>query len=122
MITYKRHSTALKLQLVHAYMNGEGSCKQLAARHNINYALLILWVQKFQRGEITEEQDQPETVAEYEAKIAALERKVGQLTMELDFLKKTDKLAARSKSEPPSITAGRKGLAPVFPLRRDVKS
>jgi transposase-like protein len=57
MATYKRHSTALKLQLVHPYLNGEGSYKQLAAQHSINHSLLVLWVQKFQRGEITEEQD-----------------------------------------------------------------
>jgi transposase-like protein len=58
MATYKRHSTALKLQLVHAYLNGEGSYKELAAKHSIDHSLLVLWVQKFQRGEITEEQDQ----------------------------------------------------------------
>src|SRR5438132_6301763 len=61
MATYKRHSTALKLQLVHPYLNGEGSYKQLAAQHSINHFLLVLWVQKFQRGEITEEQDQAAT-------------------------------------------------------------
>ena len=57
MATYKRHSTALKLQLVHAYLYGEGSYKELAARHCINHSLLVLWAQKSQRGEITEEQD-----------------------------------------------------------------
>ena len=119
MATYKRHSTALKLQLVHAYLNGEGSYKELPARHSINHSLLVLWVQKFQRGEITEEQDQAETIAEYEAKIAALERKIGQLTLEVDLLKKTGMRATSRTSESPSITAG---PATGYPLRGDAKS
>jgi hypothetical protein len=45
----------------------------------------MLWVEKFRRGELTEEEDQGEKIREYEVKIAALERKVGQLTMEIDL-------------------------------------
>ncbi|TAM33687.1 MAG: transposase [Burkholderiaceae bacterium] len=120
MATYKRHSTALKLQLVHAYLNGEGSYKELAARHNINHSLLVLRVQKFQRGDITEEQDQAETIADYEAKIAPLERKIGQFTMEVDFLlKKTGMRTTSRIREPPLITVG---PATVYPLRGDAKS
>ena len=48
MGTYKRHSTELRLQLVHAYLNGEGSYQDLAAKHGINHSLLILWVRKCQ--------------------------------------------------------------------------
>lgn len=96
-----------------------GQLQGLAARHSVNHSLLVLWVQKFQRGEITEEQDQAETIAEYEAKIAALERKIGQLTMEVDLLKKTGMRTTSRTSEPPSITAG---PATVYPLRGDAKS
>ncbi len=46
------------------------------------------WVEKFQKGELTEEMELEEKVREYEAKIASLERKVGQLIMETDLLKK----------------------------------
>jgi hypothetical protein len=45
-------------------------------------------------------------VAEYEAKIAALERKVGQLTMEIDLLKKTSRLRLVSDSGTSSIVTG----------------
>jgi transposase len=116
MATYRRHSTAFKLQLVHAYLNGEGSYKELAARHGIGHSLLLLWVRKFQAGEITEEQDQSETVREYEAKIAVLERKVGQLTMQLDVLKKITP-ALTNTSDTLSIIVGPK----VSPLRKDAK-
>jgi transposase-like protein len=39
MTSYRRHSTALKLQRVHAHFNGEGSYKKLAARHDLNHSL-----------------------------------------------------------------------------------
>ena len=116
MANYRRHSTEFKLQLVHAYLNGEGSYKELAARHGIGHSLLLLWVKKFQAGEITEEQDQSETVREYEARIAALERKVGQLTMQLDVLKKITP-PPTSKSDESLIIAGPK----VSLLRKDAK-
>jgi hypothetical protein len=46
--------------------------------------------------------------AEYEAKIAALERKVGQLTMELELLKKTPRLQLVTSNESCSIVSGSK--------------
>ena len=47
-------------------------------------------------------------INEYEAKIAALERKVGQLTMELDLLKKTPRLRLVSDNDNSSIVSGPK--------------
>ncbi len=46
-----------------------------------------------------------EKVDEYEAKIAALERKVGQLTMEIDILKKLRERTS-SHDEMPSVFSG----------------
>jgi transposase len=85
---HRRHPTELKLRLVESYLNGEGSLKSIAKAQDITHTLLMIWVDKYRRGELTEEIDQVERGREAEAKIAALERKVGQLTMELDVLKK----------------------------------
>ena len=49
---------------------------------------------------------------QYEAKIVALERKVGQLTMELDLLKKTPSLKVGSSNETSWIVRGPKSAAP----------
>jgi len=46
------------------------------------------WVEKHRAGEITEQTDQAERLREAEAKVARLERKIGQLVMEVDLLKK----------------------------------
>ncbi|WP_217349257.1 hypothetical protein [Polaromonas sp. C04] len=42
-----------------------------------------MWLTQYDRGELSCKEAEASVVAEYEAKIAALERKVGQLTMEL---------------------------------------
>lgn len=101
---HRRHSTAFKLELIRAYLNGEGGYKTIAKKHDISHALLMLWVEKYRAGELTEEVEDAEKVREYEAKIAALERKVGQLVMELDLLKK--RTSTLLSTEPPSIVFG----------------
>jgi len=102
---HRRHSTEFKLRIVQAYLNGEGSIKGIARQHDISHNLLRIWIEKFRRGELTEEGDRKECIREYEVKVAALERKVGQLTMELDLLKKL-RQATRKKKEKPSVISG----------------
>jgi len=50
----------------------------------------MTWVEKYRKGELTEEIEDGECIREYEARIASLERKVGQLVMELDAFKKRE--------------------------------
>jgi transposase len=85
---HRRHPLELKLRLVQAYLEGEGSLQSLAKANDITHTLLSIWVEKFRRGELNDEVDQSERQRDYEAKIAALERKVGQLTMEIDMLRR----------------------------------
>ena len=72
----------------------------------------MLWEDKYRRGELTDEIDYVERSREAEAKIAALERKVGQLTMELDVLKK-HRQAIGLNSGRVSITSGPSAPAPA---------
>lgn len=85
---HKRYSVDFKLQLVGEYLTGEGSLKGIAGRHGVNHTTLLYWVNKQQRGELTDDDHLEDQLRESEAEIAALERKVGQLTMELDALKR----------------------------------
>ena len=50
--------------------------------------LTQLWLTQYDRGKLSTEEAEASVITECEAKIAALERKVGQLTMELDLVKK----------------------------------
>jgi transposase len=50
--------------------------------------VIRLWLAKHQAGEFSEEAAVADSMEEYEARIAALERKVGQLTLENELLKR----------------------------------
>lgn len=52
--------------------------KSIAKAHDITHMLLMIRVDKYRRGELTNEIDYVERARDAEAKIAALERKVGQ--------------------------------------------
>ena len=86
--TYRRFSTEFKLRLVEAYLAGEGSIKGLATRAGIDHSLLHYWIGKYRAGELSLDLRREEELVEAEQQIAALHRKVGELTMELDLLKK----------------------------------
>ena len=109
---HRRHSTELKLRLVQMYLNGEASLNGLAREHDISRNLIRVWVDKFHKGELSEKIDRAEKVREYEVKIASLERKVWQLTMEVELLKKLQQTRSK-RNEPPSVVSG----PAVFPLR-----
>lgn len=101
----RRHRMEFKLRIVQAYLNGEGSTKGVARQHDISHNLLRIWLEKFRRGELTEVGDRKERIREYEAKIAGLERKVGQLNVEIDLPTKLQQ-AARKKKEKRSVISG----------------
>jgi len=114
---YQSYSTEFKIRLVQAFLSGEGTVKGLARQHSIGPSLLRLWIEKYRRGHYEEKEILVEKINEYEAKIAALERKVGQLTMEADILKKL-----RGPTSPldgmPSVISG----PAVFPSQKDAES
>lgn len=98
---HRRHSTEFKLRIVQTYSNGVGSIKGIARQHDISHKLLRIWLEDFRRGELTEEGDRKERIPEYEIKVAALERKVGQLFMEFDLLKNSSRGSGRKKRSHP---------------------
>lgn len=102
--SYRSYSIEFKLSAVRAYLNGEGGLKAIAKQYGICHPLLILWARKFQRGELSEELAQEDKARDYEAKIATLERKIGQLVMEVDLLKK--RAPTLPNGEPLSIVSG----------------
>ncbi len=86
MRRHRRHSIEFKRGIVQAHLDGE-TLYGLAKQHDIDRNLIRLWVRKYECGKFDAEVEAAKTLHEYEAKIAQLERKVGQLTMDLDFLK-----------------------------------
>lgn len=105
---YRRHTPEFKLQLCRQLRSGELRRKDAQLKYSLSAALIHTWLTQFDRGDTEMQGLDPVLAAEYEARIAALERKVGQLTMELDLQKKAPRLRLVSDSERSSIISGPK--------------
>jgi transposase-like protein len=105
---YRRHSPEFKLQVCRELRSGELRRKDAQVKYSLSAALIHTWLTKYDRGDPDIQGLDPAAVAEYEARIAALERKVGQLTMELDLQKKAPRLRLVPGSESSLIISGPK--------------
>jgi transposase len=115
---YRIYSIDFKRQVAQEFLSGEASLLQLSKRHGICRHLLRLWLKKYEAGEFTDEAVVASSREEYDARIAALERKVGQLTMENELLKKTLPRSRPLNGASSSIVSG----PVVSPVPKDVKS
>ena len=88
------------------YLSGEIPLDRLARQHDISRNLIWVWIAKYEAGEFDDEQVQGDLLARYEARIAELERKVGQLIMENDLLKKTRPPVERPSDATSSVVSG----------------
>ena len=88
----KQHSSEVKLKVVLEALREEHTINEIAARYGIHPNMIGRWKQEFiekapevfKRGMSDAEKD----LREERAHVADLERKVGQLTYEVDWLKK----------------------------------
>lgn len=110
MARYRTYTVEFKRQVAEEHLGGV-SLNQLARRHDISRELLRAWVKKYEAGEFAGGRPTTPDRRAYEAKIAGLERKVGQLTMELDLLKKGLRSARRASGASTSVVSGPKPAA-----------
>lgn len=103
---YWRDSIEFPLQVLTAYVNREGSLKGIARRCEISHRLALFWPDKQHPGALPEEDNFEERVGDYEAKIVASERKVGQPAIELDVLKNLGSSARSLSGGKVSIVSG----------------
>src|ERR1700746_132938 len=119
MARHRRFSFEFKRQVVLDVLEEREGLREVARKHCISRSLIRQWIQKYESGQLTDELDEVR-IAEYEGKIAELERKVGQLTMENDLLKKGAHWAHRPNDDSGysnSIVSGPK----LSPSREDVE-
>lgn len=76
---YRRHSPQFKLQLCQEIRSGGIGRKEAQRKYALSANLIQLWLTQYDHGELDGEEMQASLLADYEVKIAALERKVGQL-------------------------------------------
>jgi transposase-like protein len=105
---YRKHSQQFKLQLCTDIRSGVIRRRDAQLKHNLSNSQMQTWLSQYDRGELMGPEAEAVRAVEYETKIAALERKVGQLTMELELLKKTPRLRLVADSGSSLIVSGPK--------------
>ncbi len=85
MRNQRTFSQEFKRQVVEELLSGESRPAQLCRRHNISSSLLYHWKRQYGRGKFNNE---PTAEAALKDRIEKLERLVGRLTLENEFLKK----------------------------------
>ncbi|WP_306131916.1 transposase [Roseivivax marinus] len=105
---HRSHSTEFKRQVVAEYHGGE-TLHALGRRHDLSRNLIRIWIEKAEAGALDEDVAAAELMAEYEARIAALERLAGRQALEIEFLKGAQHSGRSQKSGHTSGTADRAG-------------
>jgi len=85
MRNQRSFSLEFKRQVVEELMSGESRPAQLCRRHNITSSVLYHWKKQYSRGKFNNE---PTTEGALKDRIEKLERLVGKLTLENEFLKR----------------------------------
>jgi len=102
----RQFSIEFKRQVVEEYLNGERSQAEQCRRFELSANLVRDWIDKYQAGAFEGRHTQTAHERALESRIAALERKVGQLTMENELLKKGAERAARPRNVRLSVVSG----------------
>jgi len=85
MRNIRSYSQEFKRQIIEELLSGESRPAQLCRRHNITPSLLYHWKKQYSLGKYNNE---PIAEAALKDRIEKLERLVGKLTLENEFLKK----------------------------------
>jgi len=85
MSNQRSFSIEFKRQVVQEFLSGESRPAQLCRRYNISSSLLYHWKRQYSRGKFNNE---PTEEAALKDRVEKLERLVGKLTLENEFLKR----------------------------------
>lgn len=104
MAKWRKFTREFKRQVVEEMLTGVSTQAELIRRYDLSYNLLSNWRKAYEKGTLGE--DGASAVKAKDAQIKELERKVGELTMEIDLLKKAAKFRALERKERFSIVSG----------------
>ena len=105
MPRHRSHSIDFKRRVVADYHAGE-TLHALGRRHDLSRNLIRIWVEKAEAGALDQDMASAELLAEYEARIAALERLVGRQALELEFVKGALRQGRLPRSERMCVITG----------------
>jgi len=102
-LEFKRHT-------VEELLSGQSSAAQLCRRHNISSSLLYHWKKQYSLGKFNNE---PIQEAALKDRVEQLERLVGKLTLENEFLKKGLQNSLKESPRNGKSSGGGKLLSPA---------
>ncbi|MCX5971860.1 MAG: transposase [Coprothermobacterota bacterium] len=85
MRNQRTFSIEFERQVIEEWLSGTSSLAQLSRRHAIAPSLLYHWKERYIRGKLSHE---PTESGALQARLEELEKMVGRLTLENEFLKK----------------------------------
>jgi transposase len=88
MRNQRSFSVEFKRQVIQELLSEESRPAQLCRRYNISPSLLYHWKKQYSRGNPVSSTGEPTEEAALRDRVEKLERLVGQLTLENEFLKK----------------------------------
>jgi transposase len=91
----RRFTDEFKKRVVEEVLSGNIKQSAAARQYSVSYNLISRWKNDYAMGRLDNE---PTCPAGFEEKISQLERKIGQLTMENELLKKMARQTARTQS------------------------
>jgi len=85
MRNQRSFSLEFKMEAIQELLSGESSPAQICRRYNISSSLIYHWKKQYSRGKFNNE---PTQEAALKDRVEQLEKLVGKLTLENEFLKK----------------------------------
>ncbi len=92
-----------RIQVVEELLSKVSTPAQISRKYGISGGLLQNWKQNYARGKYGNEPDEVEGLKEH---VRELERKLGQMTMDNDFLKKACQHLAKAPKKRESLFGG----------------
>lgn len=105
MPDYRVFTVAFKRQVSEEFLAG-ASLHALSRKHEVARNLIRIWVAKYKAGEFEPDFVPMPRLSAHEIKIAELERMVGKLTMELEFLRGALKSSPLRHGATTSVVSG----------------
>lgn len=113
---YRSYTTEFKQELIARIDSGEIGLFEASREHNIAHSLLERWRKRIHEGTLTERSMSREKQLERE--LDQYKKKVGELTLQVDLLKKLQRELAEKKRQDGYIITMNKGVL----SGKDVKS
>ena len=117
MSARRGYSEEFKRQVCEKYLSQRAGVTQLSRRHELSPSLIRVWIGKYEPGGYVGEARATVQEKQWVARVAELERKIGQLILENDLLKKLEEQARRRTSARSSVISGPR----VSALRQDAQ-